>query len=60
MTKTIKTFFSSAIVLMCVICAGACIIVKANPAAVQYYGLYILFLILAAAIGALVISFVVW
>lgn len=60
MTKTLKTFFSAAIVLMCVICAGECLVLRLNPAAVQNYGLYILFLLLASALGAFVVCFAVW
>lgn len=60
MTKTLKTFFSAAIVLMCVICAGECLVIRNNPAVVQSYGIYILFLLLASAIGAFGLSFAVW
>ena len=60
MTKTLKTFFSSAIVLMCVICAGECLIINSNPSAVQNYGIYLLFLVLASSLGAFGISFAVW
>lgn len=60
MTKTLKTFFSAAIVLMCVICAGECLTIKHNPAAVQNYGLYIVFLLLASALGAFALCFAVW
>ena len=60
MTKTLKTFFSSAIVLMLVICLGECIIISRDSSAVAGYGYYILFLILATFIGAFVICFAVW
>ena len=45
---------------MCVICAGECLLIKNNPTAVQQYGLYILFLFLVSAFGALVLSLSVW
>jgi len=59
-TKTLKTFFSAAIVLMFVICAGECLLLKNNPAAVQSYVLYILFLLFASALGAFILCFAVW
>jgi len=60
MTKTLKTFFSAAIVLMLVICAGECIIISRDASAVASYGYYILFLILATVIGAFIVCFAVW
>ena len=60
MTKTLKTFFSSAIVLMCVICFGECLVIKNNPSAALNYGYYILFLILATLIGSFVVCFAIW
>lgn len=60
MTKTLKTFFTTAIVLMCVICAGECLVIKHNASAVQNYGSYIIFLILAAVFGGLLVSVAVW
>ncbi len=60
MTKTLKTFFSAAIVLMCVVCAGECLVIKNNPAAIYNYGYYILFLILATILGAFIVCFAVW
>ncbi len=60
MTKTLKTFFSAAIVFMLVICVGECLIISRDPSAVAAYGFYILFLILATVIGAFVVCFAVW
>ena len=60
MTKTLKTFFSAAIVLMCVICAGECLIISRDSSAVSSYLSYIVFLVLASAIGAFIVCFAVW
>lgn len=60
MTKTLKTFFSAAIVLMLVICVGECAIISRDPSAVSSYGYYILFLILATVVGAFIVCFAVW
>ncbi len=60
MRKTLKTFFSSAIVLMCVICIGECLVIKNNPSALSNYGRYILFLVVATVIGAFIVCFAVW
>lgn len=60
MSKTLKIFLTSVSVLMGVICAVECMAVSINPSAVNHYGKYILFLILASALGGLVITFVIW
>lgn len=60
MTKTLKTFFSAAIVLMCIICAGECLLISRNPSAAASYGFYIIFLIFATLIGSFIICFAVW
>ena len=58
MTKTLKTFFSAAIIIMLVICAGECFVISKFPNAVAKYGLYIFFLIFATVIGSFVVCFV--
>ena len=60
MNKSLKTFFSAAIVIMTVLCIGECIVVKTTPGAVNRYGLYIIFLIAATLVGSLIVSFLVW
>lgn len=60
MNKSLKTFFSAAIVIMSVLCIGECLVIKNYPAAINSYGLYILFLIAATAVGSLVVCFFVW
>ena len=60
MNKSLKTFFSAAIVIMAVLCIGECIVVKTTPGAVNHYGLYIFFLVAATLIGSLIVSFLVW
>ena len=60
MNKSLKTFFSAAIVIMTVLCIGECIAVKTTSDAVNHYGLYIIFLIAATLVGSLIVSFLVW
>ncbi len=60
MKKSLKTFFSAAIVIMAVLCIGACIVVHDNPDALRLYGIYIIFLIIATCIGSLIVTFLVW
>lgn len=60
MKKSLKTFFSAAIVIMAVLCIGACIVVNDNPGALKLYGIYIIFLIAATCIGSLIVTFLVW
>ncbi|MBE7017333.1 MAG: HAMP domain-containing histidine kinase [Ruminococcaceae bacterium] len=60
MKKSLKTFFSAAIVIMAIICIGECIVIKANPNALSLYGLYIVFLIVSTVMGSLIITFLVW
>ncbi len=60
MKKSLKTFFSAAIVIMAVLCIGACIVVNDNPGALKLYGIYIIFLIVATCVGSLIVTFLVW
>ena len=60
MKKSLKTFFSAAIVIMAVLCIGACIVVNKFPNALNFYGIYIVFLIVATAFGSLIVTFLVW
>ncbi len=60
MKKSLKTFFSAAIVIMAVLCIGACIVVNTCPNALNFYGIYIVFLIVSTAIGSLIVTFLVW
>lgn len=60
MKKSLKTFFSAAIVIMAVICIGECLVLNNNPSSLDKYWLYILFLMGATVIGSLIVCFAVW
>ena len=59
-TRPLKAFFLSAALLELVLCVGECILLRTVPEAGAHYGSYVLFLILAVPLGALLVSLIAW
>ena len=58
--RPLKTMLTAAAVIAAICCVGECVLLKKVPEASAHYGLYIAFLLLAVAVGSILIYLFTW